>query len=193
MEKIIYLNKSKRKYLPTIKALKDNLAILRSQKYRLSILIQFTPKNKEEKPDYSSLEALLQEIDKEIENSPSNKESLESIIEEEKLKDNKIIYPNFKKYPPVYLPLGNSPHINPKSKAQVFYVPPSYMPKVQNGKVLGLYDPMTHSIYISNDLTPTEEAFVYLHEEAHSRGIYDENEADNYAALRTGFNLRHAA
>lgn len=86
----------------------------------------------------------------------------------------------------------SSQNINEKSKAHVIYVSPNELPSGEGWKVLGQYDPNTHTIYVANNLSPDVERFVYYHEEAHSLGIMDERTADDYAAAKTGYNLRRS-
>ena len=83
-------------------------------------------------------------------------------------------------------------NINPKSKAKVIYVSPQELPSGIGWKVLGQYDASTHTIYLANNLSPNTERFVYYHEEAHSLGIMSESQADDYAASKTGYNLRNS-
>lgn len=120
---------------------------------------------------------LIKDIFEEILNEikRNNKESLEHFIEST-LIDN------------IYL----NKNINQKSKARVIYVSPQELPSGVEWKTLGQYDPSTHTIYIANNLSPNAERFVYYHEEAHSLGIMSESEADDYAASKTGYNLRNS-
>ena len=86
----------------------------------------------------------------------------------------------------------SSRNINKKSKAHVIYVSPDELPSGDGWKVLGQYDPNTHTIYVANNLSPDVEKFVYYHEEAHSLGVMDEKAADDYATAKTGYNLRRS-
>ena len=70
--------------------------------------------------------------------------------------------------------------------APIRYVSPSELPHGQKWRALGAYNPKEHRIYIANNLPPRIERFVKHHEIAHSKGIYDEHEADLYAARMTG-------
>ena len=70
--------------------------------------------------------------------------------------------------------------------APISYVSPSELPHGKGWKALGKYNPREHKIYIANNLSPRRERFVRHHEIAHSKGIYDEHEADLYAARMTG-------
>lgn len=83
-------------------------------------------------------------------------------------------------------------NINPKSKARIIYVSPQELPSGVGWKVLGQYDSSTHIIYLADNLSPNAERFVYYHEEAHSLGIMSESQADDYAASKTGYNLRNS-
>lgn len=76
-----------------------------------------------------------------------------------------------------------------KPYANVLYVPPSELPSGDGWRALGMYDPVTNMIYIANNLSPAEERFVYHHEVAHSLGIRNEAEADDYAASQTGYRI----
>lgn len=78
---------------------------------------------------------------------------------------------------------------NKDTTAKIYHVPSSSLPHGKNSRVLGLYDPNDHSIYIANDLPPHVEKFVYYHEVAHSLGIIDEREADKYATKKCGYYL----
>jgi len=78
---------------------------------------------------------------------------------------------------------------NPEIGARVFHVPLSYLPHGSSWKALGIYVPYEHAIYIANNLPPRVEKFVYWHEVAHSLGIMDEKEADNFAAKKCGYYL----
>ena len=108
------------------------------------------------------------------------KNSLEEIIKGDKLEELSDL---LIKYNPA------KDKINSKSKAQVIYVSPDELPSGVGWKVLGQYDPRTHTIYIANNLSPDIEDFVYYHEEAHSLGIKSERLADDYAASKVGFSL----
>ncbi|MBS3093157.1 hypothetical protein J4456_01090 [Candidatus Pacearchaeota archaeon] len=78
-------------------------------------------------------------------------------------------------------------HTNSKSGANVVYVSPNQLSSSSEGRVLGQYHPLTHTIYIANNLSQELEKFVYFHEEAHSVGIKSERLADKYAAEKTGY------
>lgn len=78
-------------------------------------------------------------------------------------------------------------HTNVESGAKVVYVSPSQLPSSSDGRVLGQYHPLTHTIYIANNLSPKLEKFVYFHEQAHSVGIKSERLADKYAAEKSGY------
>ena len=84
---------------------------------------------------------------------------------------------------------GSNNKVNKKSKAKVIYVSPQELPSGIGWKVLGQYNPLTHTISIANNLSPKDEEFVYYHEEAHSLGIISERQADDYAASKVGYNL----
>ena len=116
-------------------------------------------------------EELLENI---INNKNNEKENLEGLIDKALLKYSEFYFDN---------------NLNPKSKARVIYVSPEELPSGIGWKVLGQYNPSTHTIYIANNLSPNVEKFVYYHEEAHSIGIYDERLADNYAASKVGYDL----
>jgi len=120
-----------------------------------------------------------------------NSERLEDKVRNDKKgKGAEIFYLHFEKYPKNYSNFG----VNPVSGATVINVPGEFMPKRDNGRVLGLYNTLTHTIYISNDETQEVRDFVYYHEEAHSLGEYDEDKADEYAERKLGSNpLRYAA
>ncbi len=164
--------------------------------YGIAVLYDFNKEKEKRGEDYevSALEKIVKTVEKDIEEKVEKlrelaNSSLEEIVDK---KDNKR-EDNFKNYNDYFYAGENTGHVNAESGAPVFYVDPSFMPQIPGGRVLGLYDPKIHAIYISNDLTESERRFVYLHEEAHAIGIYDEGEADNYAAARVGFNLRRAA
>ncbi len=122
---------------------------------------------------------LIKDIFEEIlENIVNNdKNELEEFIESTLIRSSKIY---------------SHKNINQKSKARVIYVSPQELPSGVEWKVLGQYDPSTHTIYLANNLSPNAERFVYYHEEAHSLGIMSESEADDYAASKTGYNLRNS-
>ena len=124
-------------------------------------------------------ENLLEDIiNKNIKNNNEIWEDLEDFIE-----SNLIKYSKFH---------SKNKNINQKSKARVIYVSPQELPSGIGWKVLGQYDPLTHTIYMANNLSPNDERFVYYHEEAHSLGIMSESQADDYAASKTGYNLRNS-
>ena len=118
-------------------------------------------------------------IDKSLINSTEKKGGLEEFIE------STLIKYRFS------LNLKSKSNENPRSRARVIYVSPDELPSGIGWKVLGQYDSSNHTIYIANNLSPSTEEFVYYHEEAHSIGIYDEDQADNYAAAKVGYNLRY--
>ena len=122
------------------------------------------------KDPFEDLIKIVNDTDKDIKNSL-----------EEFVNSTLIGYDNF-----------SSQNINEKSKAHVIYVSPNELPSGDGQKVLGQYDPSTHTIYIANNLSPDIEKFVYYHEEAHSLGVIDERLADDYAAAKTGYNLRRS-
>lgn len=123
-------------------------------------------------------EDLLEDIiNKNIEDNDEIKGSLEAFIE------STLTHSRFH---------SENKNINQKSKAKVIYVSPQELPSGVRWKVLGQYDPSTHTIYLANNLSPNAERFVYYHEEAHSLGIISESQADDYAASRTGYNLRNS-
>jgi hypothetical protein len=80
-------------------------------------------------------------------------------------------------------------NIDPTSGARVVNVMPYELPSSPNSKVLGMYDPNTHTIYIANNLSQKDREFVYHHEVAHALGERDETRADNYAQSKTGYML----
>ncbi len=83
--------------------------------------------------------------------------------------------------------------IDPITNAIIKAVPSSYLPSGNGWRILGMYDPYTHTIYISQDLSHHELVFVYAHEVAHAEGIRDEYVADLRAEQRTGYNLGRKA
>jgi len=85
---------------------------------------------------------------------------------------------------------GKRETLENKTDARVLYVDPKSLPVDPRTRTLGLYDPNNHTIYIANNLSPREENFVYHHEQAHAKGIYNEDMADQYAASIVGYNLR---
>ena len=102
-------------------------------------------------------------------------------------KENEIYYPDFKKED------FKSGITDSKSGAKVVYVSPSELPSSFKGKVLGIYIPSQHTIYIANNLSEYQRNFVYHHEVAHALGIKDEVQADNYAASRVGYHIRSSS
>jgi len=84
--------------------------------------------------------------------------------------------------------------VDPTSGANVYFVPPSYFPNVSGGRILGWYVPSTHEIYVSNDLSGDQLAYVYHHEVGHARGDHTEAGADAYARSIVGYDaVRRAA
>jgi len=84
-------------------------------------------------------------------------------------------------------------NIDPISGATVHYVSPSQLPSGYGWKALGMYDPSTHTIYIADNLPYNIERFVYHHEVSHALGTRNEQQADNYASSKVGYNIRNAA
>ena len=178
------------------------------QEYKISVIIKYQLKYSEtqnKREEKSNLESILEQIKEKFKEKSQAKnerknEDVKIVSLEEKLKerdDKKYILPN--KYKPnknsklygyfEYLESQNTNHhINQKSGAHVFYVPSSYLPP----NVLGMYVPSKHTIYVANALTEKDKEFVYFHEEYHSIHGAGEEEADNYAFQRTGYNLRAA-
>jgi hypothetical protein len=120
---------------------------------------------------------------------------LEDIINSKRKKNN-YIFPiisnstkktiSFKnEYPKYNNQISSSNHIDPTSKAQVFYVPSSQLPP----NVLGRYHIPSHTIYIANNLSQRVKNFVYHHEVAHAIGIMNESQADAYAERIVGYNI----
>ena len=169
-----------------------------SEKYNVSILIQYNQKdekeNEEETEKESPLESILEEIKKQFEEkqTPQNIISLEELIKKPNdtplTPKNNIInaYETLRNYSNSISPPINS---DPISGAAVYYVSPSQLPSGDGWRALGLYNPSTHTIYIANNLSPKDERFVYHHEVAHALGVYDEAKADAYASSKVGYGL----
>lgn len=119
-----------------------------------------------------------------LENFLSDKKNLYGLLEKIVLKDVETSESIFKNKLISYA--KKSKQKNNEGYANVVYVSPEQLPSGNGWRALGMYDPSINTIYIANNLSPQEEKFVYYHEVAHSLGIRDEAEADNYAALRTG-------
>lgn|GEM_PF-3928258 len=73
-----------------------------------------------------------------------------------------------------------------KSGAAINYVPASQLPD----GVLGMYNPASHSITLSSNLSSYAERFVMAHESAHAQGCYDEALTDARASSSIGYGLR---
>ncbi len=154
----------------------------RNKKNRLESIIDNILKDLEGKKEQNStnnnLENLISDSRPSIEKYPPNKH--QSVPEINQIKPNKIQKIRYiKDYPKTY----NGTHVNEKSGARVFYVPSSDLPR----NVLGMYVPAEHTIYISQDLSPKTQEFVYKHEEWHSIYGAGEDEADDYAERETGY------
>ncbi len=145
---------------------------IKKNKYEIFLENNWKNRYKIKDPFEDLLENIIDEITKERELSELYGRYLRNIY----LEDKEEIFRNFS-------------HINLRSKAKVIYVSPQELPSGIEWKVLGQYDPNTHTIYIANNLDPAVEKFVYYHEEAHSVGIRSEKIADDYAASRVGYNL----
>lgn len=72
------------------------------------------------------------------------------------------------------------------SGARIEYVSPSQLPP----DVLGMYDPISHTINIANNLPSRELQFVQAHESGHASGYQDELKTDGFASARVGYNIR---
>jgi len=143
------------------------------------LLTKKTKKQKEE-----SIFSSIPPLEKLVEQIPQSSDKKEKYIGKPPYPDNILYYiklANIQKHP-----LQNQ-NRDPKSKAFVFYVLPSYPPSGNGWRTLGMYDPLIHAIYISNDLSPKETEFVYPHEVSHALGVTDESIADSYAISRTGY------
>lgn len=209
------LYKPKQKTPPYSEKPQDNYLTLYSEKYESLILIQYDNENdknnqesKQKNPlSKKDLESLIKKIEEQFEEIDNKKIiSLEERVK--KIRDKKYILPDDYKNPEkdsniIYYPefLKNkekfdkeSLNKDPKSGATVVYVPQSSLPSGPGYKVLGMYVPSTHTIYISQDLPEHQKRFVYHHEVAHALGVSDEARADNYAAQQVGYYLsRNAA
>ena len=170
-----------------------NYMIIDLEKYHVVALTSYNANHNELE---SELESLLREYykDRQYNENDENKYveriiSLENLLKNPKNKDEKYIGEHYYKEDKNQI---RNVNIDPKSGAHVFYVPPSTLPSGDGWKVLGMYDPHTHTIYIVNNLSLHEEKFVYHHEVAHALGVYDESQADDYAAKIVGYNLRAA-
>lgn len=151
------------------------ISIIHSGSYNLDVLIEHVQKD-------DSLPASLEKL---VEQIPQSSDKKEKYIEKFPYPKNNIIpRAEFLKY---LKPAQQNQNRDPKSKAFVFYVPPSYLPSGNGWRALGMYDPLIHAIYISNDLSPKETEFVYPHEVSHALGVTDESIADSYAISRTGY------
>ena len=80
-----------------------------------------------------------------------------------------------------------------ESTADIRYLPPDWMPSGPGWRALGMYDPKNHTIYLANNLPPSQMRWVLAHEKAHARGIRDERIADMEADHEVGYTLRDAA
>lgn len=70
------------------------------------------------------------------------------------------------------------------SGARVTEVPSSILPP----NVLGMYHPVSHTIYIASNLPEYEKQWVRKHESGHAQGMVDEPKTDAYASSRVGYN-----
>lgn len=173
------------------------------KKYDITLTVEI-----QDHKEQSDLESLIKNTEESFEKIQDKKIiSLEDRLK--KSKDGKYIFPeNYKNpekereniiYRPEFLKnkkrLDSKESLNrdPKSGAAVVYVPQSSLPSTPNSKVLGMYVPSTHTIYISKDLPEYQRNFVYHHEVGHALGIQDEMQADSYAAAQVGYHLRRAA
>ncbi len=182
------------------------------EKYNIILLVQNKDQEKKEKQEQQSdskdnLDSLIEKIENQFEEIGNKKIiSLEEKVK--KIKDKKYIFQEDYKNPEkddkiIYYPefLKNKEKLDvkeflnrdPKSGARIIYVSQSSLPSGPGYKVLGMYDPSKHTIYISQDLPEYQKRFVYHHEVAHALGIRDETFADNYAAQQVGYHLRRAA
>jgi len=182
------------------------------KEYNINVVIRYPLKENENEneelenqgaqKDYkNNLEALIEKIKEKFEKQINKERNHKSNLEEKLQENEKYILPNnYKNKLPnqdkkiySYLAYLSSQttghHINPKSKAHIFYVNPSALPE----NVLGMYVQSSHTIYIANNLSYEEERFVYYHEEYHSIYGAGEDHADAYAFQKTGYNLRSAA
>ncbi|MCH7567897.1 MAG: hypothetical protein IIA87_00585 [Nanoarchaeota archaeon] len=76
--------------------------------------------------------------------------------------------------------------IDYNSGAKIIEVPSSQLPP----GVLGMYDSITHTIYVASDISEHDRQFVYHHESGHAQGLIDECKTDAYASSRVGYNIR---
>ena len=196
----IHKPKQKAKSSPYSDIKPNNYQTVYIKKYNVTLTVEI-----QDHEEQSDLESLIKNIEESFEKIQDKKIiNLEDRLK--KSKDGKYIFPEDYKNPErerdniIYYPeflknkekLDSKESLNrdPKSGAAVIYVPQSSLPSTPNGKVLGMYVPSTHTIYISKDLLEYRRSFVYHHEVAHALGIEDEMQADNYAAGQVGYNLR---
>lgn len=104
--------------------------------YGLDILIKH--KEKKEPLKVISLEEIIEQI-------PLNNKKEKYIGKIPYLNNDIILYTEFLKY---LKPAPQNQNRDPKSRAFIFYVPPSYLPSGNGWRALGMYDPSTHVIYI---------------------------------------------
>ena len=78
--------------------------------------------------------------------------------------------------------------VDQKSGAEVRYVQSSHLPQIPGGKVLGMYNPSTNTIYIDDSLPAYIKEWVYYHEQYHALHGAGEQQADNYATSVVGYN-----
>lgn len=86
---------------------------------------------------------------------------------------------------PLYLNsplLHNQPTIDYESKAPINEVPQKDLPS----GVLGFYDPSSHNITSIKDASTDTQSYVKSHESYHASWGSSEQQADAYAASRTG-------
>lgn len=131
----------------------------------------YTP-NRNQNPDLQSILEQIIEKEKELQNVISQLNNIP-----------KLVYPALKKNE------RSSPGFDLESGARIRYVSPSELPSSKTGRVLGMYDQNTHTIYIANNLSYAVERFVYHHEVAPALGILDERQADYYAIRKLGYML----
>jgi len=187
-------------------SLKDSndYQIVYSEKYNSILVVQYDSQ-KEKPASKKDLESLVEKIEEKLSNNKESKIiNLEDRVNKisnrnsispkdyhpEENEENIIYYPNSKTYEKNSSKesIGNT--IDPKSGARIIYVPSSSLPSGPGYKVLGMYNPSNHTIYISKDLSEYQRSFVYHHEVAHALGIRNEIEADAYASRQVGYNLR---
>ena len=135
---------------------------------------------------FHSYEKNLEKITSDEEKDIKNKDHFEKILSNyfKSLKNNNSLEGKLDNYDP-----WKNIYEKPKKDVEILYVSSQSLPFGFGWRVLGMYDPRTHTVYIADNLPSYVQNWVFHHEIGHSKGLGSERQANEYAFMQTGYYL----